>query len=56
VYNLETSLAVTENFVDDGNLAGVLKALRAAPEWRAIAFALAVHVGMQRQRPFGPRA
>ncbi len=53
VYNLEPSLAVTENFVDDCNLKTVLKGLRANPNWRDTALALALHVGSLSQRTLG---
>lgn len=53
VYNLEPSIAVTENFVDDCNLHAVLKGLRASPERRHTALALALLVGSRRLRKLG---
>jgi len=55
VYNLEPSIAVTENFVDECNLHAVLKGLRASPERRQTALALALLVGSKRPRKLGAR-
>jgi hypothetical protein len=53
VYNLEASIAVTENFADDCNLAHVLRGLREHPEGRHAALALALLVGFRRASPIG---
>jgi len=53
VYNLETSIAVTENFADDCNLKHVLRGLRERPEGRRAALALALLVGGRRPRMIG---
>lgn len=55
VYNLEASIAVTENFVDDCNLRHVLRGLRERPEGRHTALALALLVGCRRPHPVGAR-
>ncbi|MEQ8660244.1 MAG: cupin-like domain-containing protein [Gammaproteobacteria bacterium] len=55
VYNLEDSIAVTENFVDDCNLSQVLRGLRERPGGRHTALALALLVGCRRPPPIGAR-